>query len=268
MVEKYLINQSIEKAIQDITLKSNEIIESEKCKPKYIQSLPGDMRSNNETKLQNRKNTVNTKIKETNEKIKELKKSKTYYTNSLEKDSDNIKKQSSELDKHLENIFTDYFGEPGTDKPQKIINDIRLGGNKRDANAMERFINDINKFHDDIVKFDKKLTTALDKKSKPDSINKIMKSFNKKFRDFAKKDYEYSKKYGSGGYLGDSSASREMSKIYDFFDYNTVTKKYTIMKGYESSYRLLDNTKNDLKKQNTILKDYKNELKRINEKLS
>ena len=54
---------------EDTDDEDEDIVDSEKCKPDYIQSLPGDLRTNDKDALQERLDTIDDEIDELDELI-------------------------------------------------------------------------------------------------------------------------------------------------------------------------------------------------------
>ena len=241
----------------------------EKCsKPSYIQDLPYDLRTTDVDKLNERKSAVEEKIDEIEKNIGKLEKDKDSFSNFLESDGKFILKRVDDLDNYILNVFKDYFGDPNTDKPEKIIDDVRYGlEDNRTANAMERFMGDINNFKEEYDTFKDKMYTAIENKESPEVISNLMNSFNNKYSAFFDKYYKYDKEYGGSGYLDDDSASHSMQVISMILSKGQANRNFELLEGYTNSYNRLDRIENDLQIQNNMLADFNLELDLVNDKL-
>ena len=258
MVEKEDIIKSLDKAL---TERSNDGISKSYSHKPHLASLPYDHNTNDIDKLTERKDELNNRMSTVKDDLKDLNKSKNFYEKEVENNSKFILKLSDDIDTHLLNVFKDYFGDPTTDKPQKVIHDVRVGLNdSKQADAMEKFMDDINQFHKEYTDFHKDLNSLLDKKSTPDELHELFKSFNKQYNEFFNKYYDYHKEYGSGGFLDEGSASHEMKIISGFFERSP--HGYENLYGYKNTFNRLTEINDSISKQNKILTDYENELKR------
>ena len=110
--KEYIEDVVYKKSDEYLTKRKDDELEdfdSEKCgKPKYIQSLPGDLRSTNPSVLKERLDAIDDRLKEISDLTKDnLKQQKTYeeYFKELEKDNKTLQKNIDEYEELSDKVY-------------------------------------------------------------------------------------------------------------------------------------------------------------------
>lgn len=250
------IKQDIADILYDEGIISKRIYE--KCSKPHISSLPYDNRYTDTVKVNERKNAIDEKISETKDNIKTLKQDITKRENILDSMVHDIQQKVNRIDKDLQTVFEDNFGEIGTDRPDNRLREAEYELGDKDGKDTLRFMEQCTKIKSDYDKFTDKLNKSLTKHKNREDIDKIIKSFEKKVRKFWDAQQKYTKKYGHAGYMTTGGRSYADDKaIINIL--NTLERKsgmgYELTKHYHDGWKKLDNLKTDLKKEQSILKD-------------